>query len=101
VKKTVTRTILASLAIIGTLSLTGCQQYFARNFGGTMTLNLPQGEQLVSMTWKQTSLWVLTYNPTTKTCHFREDSGGGVLEGEVKIPNCTPALMVGQVPPAK
>ena len=59
----------------------------ARQFGGTITIELPPGEKLVMATWKETDLFYLTepmdsnYVPKTKT--FREDSSWGVMESTV------------------
>ena len=86
-KKSLTSLLLSAVALV---SLAGCDQWAARTFGGSTTYELPPGEQLITITWKESSLWVLTYNPATKECKFRESSTGGTLEGTVRIPNCTP-----------
>ena len=68
--------------------LAGCNPV-ARKMGGNMTINLKPNEKLVSATWKETSLWILTRpmkaNETPETYKFREDSTFGVLEGVVTI----------------
>jgi len=66
----------------------GCQQA-AKRFGGSITVDLPKGEKLVNVTWKDSSLWYLT-RPMTKndkveTYKFKEDSNFGILEGTVTI----------------
>lgn len=73
-----------------TLSLFGCSQIGAKNFGGDYTVELPEGEKLVNVTWKDGSgLWYLTepmedgYEP--QTYKFQEDSKFGILEGTVTI----------------
>ena len=59
----------------------------ARHWGGTMTINLPAGQELMEATWKDNNLYYLTrpmepdYVPVTKT--FHEDSRLGVIEGTV------------------
>ena len=59
----------------------------ARHWGGTMTINLPAGQELMEATWKDNNLYYLTrpmapdYVPVTKT--FPEDSRFGVIEGTV------------------
>ena len=59
----------------------------ARHWGGTMTINLPAGQELMEATWKDNNLYYLTrpmapdYVPVTKT--FHEDSRFGVIEGTV------------------
>lgn len=83
------KTIL-SLAIIMALASASCtDNTMARRYGGTATINLPKGQELIEVTWKgdANSLWYLTkpmdknYTPTTKT--FQEDSRFGLLEGKV------------------
>ena len=81
--------IFISLLLILTLLLTGCSQWTAKNLGGNYTLELPEGERLVNVTWKKDSLWYLTapmeddYEP--QTYKFQEDTSFGVLEGTVTI----------------
>lgn len=81
--------IFISIVLIGTLLLAGCDQYVARNFGGSYTLELPEGEKLVNVTWKDDSLWYLTepmedgYEP--KEYKFEADTVFGVFEGTVTI----------------
>jgi len=66
----------------------GCtEQQLAREYGGTMTVNLPAGQELMEATWKQDDLFYLTrpmtddYVPVTKT--FQESSSWGVMETTV------------------
>lgn len=63
------------------LLLTGCQAV-TRNFGGTTTVKIPEGETLVNVTWKESNLWVLTKDANGKF-QFREYSTYGLLEGKV------------------
>lgn len=60
-----------------------------RVLGGSTTVNLPQGEKLVTITWKKDSLWYCTRkmknNEQAETYIFKEDSAFGVLEGTVTI----------------
>lgn len=95
-KKPLTALILSVVTLVS-CTLTGCGQWAARTFGGSTTYNLAPGEQLITITWKESSLWVLTYNPATKECKFQENSTGGALEGAVHIPNCTPLQLAGPV----
>lgn len=62
----------------------------ARRWGGTMTVALPERAQLISMTWKDDSLWILYYDPVTQKCLFTEDSRLGVLQGAVQVKGCNP-----------
>ena len=96
------KTLMLFVAVLSLGLLSGCQQWLARTWGGNTAITVPAGEQLVTITWKETSLWVLTYNPMTKTCFFRENSAAGKFEGTVTVPNCTPvqpfAAMNGAAP---
>ena len=77
------------LLAIMVLSLTGCQNT-AKNFGGSMTIELPKGQKLEEITWKDDSdLWYLTRpmreDEIAETHTFQESSEFGVLEGTVTI----------------
>lgn len=71
------------------LTLSGCSQYNARNFGGDYTVNLPKNKKLVEITWKDDSLWYATRDmrkgEKAETYTFEEDSVAGVMEGTVTI----------------
>lgn len=82
--------LFLALALILALGSVACtQQDMARNFGGTAQIDLPPGEKLVNVTWKQVDLWILTRpaNPgeTPQTYRFKESSSFGVMEGTVVI----------------
>ena len=59
----------------------------AKQFGGTMTINLPENTTLVGATWKDNELWYIyrsrTNSETPKTTTMKEDSKFGLLEGKV------------------
>lgn len=59
----------------------------AKNFGGTATVNLPEGQKLVNVTWKEDQIWYLTrpMNSTdsAETYTFQEESSYGMMEGTV------------------
>lgn len=63
------------------------EQMMTREFGGTMTINLPAGQELMEATWKDDNLFYLTrpmsndYVPTKKT--FQESSSYGMMESTV------------------
>lgn len=74
--------------IIGLICFTSCtSNQRARMYGGSTTIELPHGQKLVEVTWKNNNLWYLTepmdsdYVPKVKT--FSEDSNFGALEGVV------------------
>ena len=59
----------------------------ARQFGGTMIVDLPKGEKLLMVTWANSNLFYLTepmdsvYTPKTKT--FKEKSRFGAMEATI------------------
>ena len=79
------RTLL--LFLILTLGCT--EQYRAKHLGGTATTMIPAGWKLVTATWKDSNLWVLTRpmheNEIPETYTFQESGSWGLLEGTVII----------------
>jgi uncharacterized protein YcfL len=75
---------------IFSLLLVGCtDNQAARNWGGTMKMDLPDNEKLINVTWKNEEIWYLT-KPMTKddvaeSYKFHEYSSWGVLEGTVVL----------------
>ena len=63
------------------------EQVRTRQWGGEMTIELPHGQELMEVTWKESDLFYLTrpmapdYVPVTKV--FQESSTWGVLESTV------------------
>ena len=68
------------------------QQIFVKQYGGVMTIKVPEGEVHITATWKDDNLWIENYDPETNICHFREYSRGNLLQGKVSIKNCNPLL---------
>lgn len=72
---------------IALLSLTSCEQYTARIFGGNVNINVEKGYKVTSATWKEADLFYFvepmeeSYQPKVKK--FIESSNLGVLESEV------------------
>jgi hypothetical protein len=60
-----------------------------KSFGGEGTLNLPKGQKLVNVTWKETELWYLTRSMNStdvaETYQFQEESSFGIMEGTYNI----------------
>ena len=60
-----------------------------KSFGGEGTLNLPKGQKLVNVTWKETELWYLTRQmdstDVAETYKFQEESSFGLMEGTYNI----------------
>lgn len=69
------------------------EQVFVKNFGGVMTVQVPEGQIHLLATWKDDHLWIENYDPKTNTCYFSESSKGHLLEGKVVIKNCNPSLL--------
>lgn len=75
------------ISLIGLLSLTSCEQYVARKFGGNVNINVEKGYKVTSATWKGTDLFYFIepmeedYQPKVKK--FIESSNVGVLESKV------------------
>ena len=68
--------------------MTGCQSY-TRNYGGSMTLELPPNTKLEVITWKDDSLWYCTRpmreDEQAETHTYQQSSEFGLLEGSVTI----------------
>lgn len=67
------------------------EQLFVKQYGGIMTISVPDGQMHISATWKENHLWVENYDPANNTCYFSEYSKGNLLQGRVVIKNCNPA----------
>lgn len=80
--------VLIIMAAVALISLSGCtEQERTRAWGGQMTVDLPKGQELMMVTWKDNDLFYLTrpmapdYVPVTKT--FKESSSYGLMESTV------------------
>ena len=80
--------IASLLAIASLATVVSCTENSrAKSFGGTMTIDIPQGNKLISATWKEDQLWYL-YRParageTPETSTLKEDSKYGLVQGKV------------------
>jgi hypothetical protein len=75
---------------LAAITLASCTENSrVKAWGGEGTINLPKGEKLVNITWKETQIWYLTspmdsaYVP--QTYKFQEESSFGVMEGTYNI----------------
>lgn len=61
----------------------------AKNFGGTINIDLEPNDKLLEITWKDDSLWILTKqmqeNDIAEEYKFQEKDSLGLLEGTVTI----------------
>lgn len=76
--------------LVLSLSLCGCtKQHMAREFGGSMKLELPANQKLEEITWKDNTLWYLTRpmreDEEAETHVFQASSAWGVFEGTVTV----------------
>lgn len=72
--------------IILCLVLISCtDNHRARSYGGTETIKLKPNEKFINITWKETSLWIITEDTLTNTIYCREKSSFGLMEGQIII----------------
>lgn len=91
-KDIITYSFLALLIGFGSLSVlfTSCtENERAKSYGGTMTINLPAGQKLVGITFKETNVWY-HYRPmlptdSAVTHTFKEESTYGIMSGTILI----------------
>lgn len=76
------------VVIIFAMLLCGCHGA-ARDFGGTMSIELPPGQKLELITWKEDTLWYLCRpmreGEKAETHTYQADSEWGVFEGTVYV----------------
>lgn len=82
------RSLMTALSVAVLLTTVACtDNYRAKNMGGTMKVELPAGQRLVTVTWKEQELWYLTRPRTSEeqpvTWTFKEKSDLGIQEGTV------------------
>ena len=82
---------LKTILIISLLSLAACDNYTARHFGGTMTVEIEKDQKFMNCSWKgkEGPLWILTRTrkdgEQAETYKYYEKSLYGVMEGTVLI----------------
>jgi hypothetical protein len=73
--------------LLSTTFFSCTDNFRAKQIGGTIKLDLPKGEKLVNVTWKNNNFWYLTRemkpNEKPQTYNFRESSNYGMLEGKI------------------
>lgn len=84
------RMIISLILLSVVVGLSGCtRQSMTKNFGGEMKLNLPAGQKLEEITWKDDSIWYLTRpmreDEVAETHTFCQSSEFGVFEGTVIV----------------
>jgi hypothetical protein len=78
---------LMMILMVAILAASCTQNEMARKYGGTQTIQLDKGERVVTASWKEANLWILTKQDTTKPSVYRytEKSSFGVMEGTIII----------------
>jgi hypothetical protein len=76
---------ILAIALVA-ISLASCTENSrVKNWGGEGTINLPKGQKLITVTWKETQIWYLTRpmdsTDVAETYRFQEESSYGVMEG--------------------
>lgn len=61
----------------------------AKEYGGSTSVALPQGQKLITATWKDNDLWYLTRSmkegDVAESYQFKEESSYGIWNGTVTI----------------
>ena len=79
--------LIILICVVGMVLASCTEQQRVRNFGGTMTINVEPGQEVMMATFKGEDLFYMTrpmsedYVPTTKK--LVESSSFGILESEV------------------
>lgn len=81
---------LFTVLLLTILLISSCTENSkAKNFGGEASLELPKGQKLVNVTWKDANLWYLTRpmlaTDSAETYTFHEQSSWGVWQGTYTI----------------
>lgn len=81
---------LIIIALMLCVSVAGCSEKSrTRAWGGTSTVDLPANKKLMNVTWKDTSLWILTRDmkdgEVAESYTFKEDSSLDQFEGTVYL----------------
>jgi hypothetical protein len=66
------------------------QQIFVTQWGGVMSITIPEGQRHIGIAWKEDHLWVENYDPAKNICEYQEYSRGDILQGKVILKNCNP-----------
>jgi len=90
VKTVVSVIVIVVLAFFLAFMNSGCtENRRAKSLGGSATHNIPKGKKLITATWKNSDLWLLTRvmgeDEYPETYEFKEVSSFGILEGTVTL----------------
>ncbi len=79
-----------SLFALIAISLASCtDNQMAKSYGGSMNFDLPSGQKLINITWKNDELWYLSkpmnVKDSAEVYTFQEKSSFGIQEGTITI----------------
>ena len=79
---------ILGVCFIAIILISGCTaNQRAKQWGGTMTINLPANQKLINATWKNDDLWYLIKpmkeDDIPQTSELIENSSFGIIEGKV------------------
>lgn len=85
--------VISVLLVVGTMQVSGCTaNQRAKQFGGTVKIQLPCGQKLSFATWKDANLWYairpFRAGEEPETTTMVEDSDYGVMKGRVIFEEC-------------
>jgi len=65
-----TATVLAVVLLIGAWAAYSFhfQQLFVKQWGGVMSVTVPDGQRHLNATWKDNHLWIENYDPKSNVC---------------------------------
>jgi len=79
--------LLLILATIGLLFSSCTENERAKSFGGDLVIDVPAGQKVTNITWKENELWYSTRafreGETPEVITFHEESSWDVWEGTV------------------
>ena len=84
------KVLVGLILVVGMGFFTSCtENQRAKNFGGSAEIDLPVGQKLVTVTWKDADLWYLTRDrlehEPIQNYTFQEESSWGMMEGSYTI----------------
>jgi len=76
------------LSLVTAIAFASCtENQMAKQFGGTMKVDLPVGTEFVNATWKNDELWYIYRDrkpgESIDTITMQENSNFGLIEGKV------------------
>lgn len=77
--------LLITLFIAATFLISCTDNQRARSWGGTEEITLKPNQVLLTITWKEANMWVVTRDTITNICYAQEKSNLGWVEGTIII----------------